>query len=389
MAVKQKAKTATPSRKQAAENPAPVRVGIHDINIRGFKSLESASLPLSSVNVLVGANGTGKSNFLKFFEMLVWLAEGRSLGLFAAINGGGGDLLFNGAKHTPFMHANLNFLGARGELHGYRITLQHSHDDRLFFASETWFRVGKRGVRVQSNPLRDGRDEAKIATRTGDLAKSIRETLKGCGIYQFHDTTPEGPFHKDWDAGDTAFLRHDGGNLAPVLLDLRENHPRIYAEIERIIGYALPVFAGFDLHIKYGKVALRWHGKGKGKTFGAHLTSDGTLRLMALIILLNMPNERVPDVLLLDEPELGMHPYAISLLGALIKRRGIDKQIIVATQSPLLVNEFKPEDVVVTEINERGATSFKRLKTRELTHWLEEFQLGELWQKNVIGGNPQ
>ncbi len=156
-----------------------------------------------------------------------------------------------------------------------------------------------------------------------------------------------------------------------------------------LLESVLPVFEDFELEESYGKIFLRWKGKKTEKTFGAHLTSDGTLRVIALITLLCMPQDRISNVVIIDEPELGLHPYAISLIATLIKRLSLNKQVILATQSPLLLEEFEAEDVIVTEMNEQGASQFKRLDYDNHKKWLEDFTIGELWQKNVFGGVPK
>ena len=367
------------------------RSSIASITVEGFKSLKTlAEFEFSHLNVLVGANGAGKSNFMDFFDMLGWMIRGRRLQEYIGIKGGGSDLLFKGAKHTRSMRAHLVFESPKGR-NEYQFVLRPAPDDKLVFSQEEYlYRFEDYEGEPSWNDLGHGHYEAQIAAQENEMsAQVIRKIVSRCTVYQFHDTSLESPMKRPWDVGEHYFLRNDGGNLAPVLLDLQQNHSRIYGEIERMVGDVLPAFAGFDLTVRLGKTALRWNHKGKGKSFGAHLTSDGTLRLMALVTLLNMPDERVSDVLLLDEPELGLHPYAISLLAALIRRMSVDKQVVVATQSPQLLNNFAPENIVVAEMDKQGATSFQRLDAKNLTHWLKEFQLGELWQKNVIGGNPQ
>ena len=150
----------------------------------------------------------------------------------------------------------------------------------------------------------------------------------------------------------------------------------------------LPVFDRFEIDESYGRVLLRWKAKGTDKTFGAHLTSDGSLRFFALVTLLNLPRDMLPDVLLLDEPELGLHPVAISLVGDMIKALSNDLQIIVATQSPLLVDAFDLGDIMVLEL-ENNRTTFRRVDPGAYETWLDEsFTPGELWQKNLLGGRP-
>ncbi len=132
---------------------------------------------------------------------------------------------------------------------------------------------------------------------------------------------------------------------------------------------------------------MRWKAKGTDKTFGAHLTSDGSLRFFALTTLLNLPPEMLTDVIFLDEPELGLHPAAMTLVGGMIQAFGYDRQVIVATQSPLLVDTFSLNEIIVLELQD-GETKIRRLDPDEYQNWLKEYTTGELWQKNLLGGRP-
>jgi len=212
--------------------------------------------------------------------------------------------------------------------------------------------------------------------------------LRGCTVHQFHDTSDTSNFKKRWDVDDNNYLRSHGGNLAAVLHRLEhEDLPR-FEMICRHIRRVLPVFDRFQIDESYGKVSLRWKATGSDKTLGAHLTSDGSLRFFALVTLLNLPAGMLPDVLLLDEPELGLHPAAVALVGGMIKSLAVDRQVIVATQSPLLVDAFDLEEIIVLDL-EDGRTAFNRLDSDEYRRWLEEgWMPGEIWQKNLIGGRP-
>ena len=368
---------------------------IESVTIQGFKSLKNISrLPLSSTNVLVGANGVGKSNFLSFFDMLGWMIHRCDTQGYISANGGADGLLFDGSgpRLARSIHAELIFRAppvkrAAKAKCGYGFTLARGIDERLFFKRERYYPDAKTG---EWHNFRANHGEAKINRVMIDRApKAIRRALKGCYFtYHFNDTSHGGPLRLPGEEDDRLILRGDGRNLAPVLLHLQERHRANYEEIVRMLQENVPTFHDFDLEPAYGSVKLRWRKKSSKTTIGMHQTSDGTLRFIALVTLMNMPLGRVPNIVLLDEPELGLHPYAISLLAALIRRLGVNKQVIVATQSPLLVNEFAPEDVIVAEMDDDGATSLSRKTTKELEHWLKEFRLGELWQSNVIGGNP-
>ena len=192
---------------------------------------------------------------------------------------------------------------------------------------------------------------------------------------------------KIWDVYDRNYLRANGGNLAAILYRLQNENIQQFDVICETIRRALPVFDGFTIEDSYGKVFLSWKPTGMDKTIGAHLTSDGSLRFFALVTLLNLPLEMIPDVLLIDEPELGLHPTAVDLLGGMIKSLSVDRQVIVATQSPLLVDCFDLDNIRVLDLQD-GRTAIRRPNNHALQRWLEEYSTGEVWQKNLTGGKP-
>ena len=364
-----------------------------EIFVEGFKSLRKVNLRLEPINILIGANGAGKSNALGFFEMLSYMMSG-SLQEYVTRKGGGDDLLFNGAKQTQSMWAQLSFASSSDTdnvgKNEYQFRLSHTEGNALAFGEERYRFTRAEESTGDWRSLGQGHWEAQITDHA--LRKSAHITkrmMQNCSVYQFHDTSKESSLKIGWDAEDVRYLKDHGGNLPSVLWDLQENYRDNYNEIVRHIRELLPVFKDFEPQVLYGKARLRWKSRSDtDKTFGAHLTSDGTLRLMALVTLLCMPASRQPDVILLDEPELGLHPEAIAFVAALIKRAATQKQIIVATQSPLLLNEFAIDDIVVAEMDAEGGTEFNRLEEKNFLQWLDEFKAGDLWQKNLIGGNP-
>ena len=377
---------------------------IDQVRIQGFRSLADVELSgIPKAAVLIGANGSGKSNFIRFFEMLSWMLGPRRLGEFVAMQGGADDQLFGGSKHSPQMSATVtmqttviidpeNIRTSLGR-YDYRISLAHAQPDRLIFTEEA-FR-GPTGEDWQH--LGSGHTEAKIVEEIPPHAllanyrfttRFIANLLRSCSVYQFHDTSDSSNFKKRWDVEDNNQLLSHGGNLAAVLHRLDREDIKRFELICKHIGRILPGFDRFEIEESYGKVLLRWKARGMDKTFGAHLTSDGSLRFFALVTLLNLPTEMLPDVLLLDEPELGLHPAAIALIGGMIKALARERQIILATQSPLLVDAFDLNEIFVLDM-EDGRTEFRKLAQEDYRVWLDEsFSSGELWQKNLLGGRP-
>ncbi len=371
---------------------------IESVHIRGFRSLANVEVnDIPKAAVFIGANGSGKSNFIRFFEMISWMLRSRRFAEFVKIQGGADDQLFGGNRVTSRIEAEIRMRTDKGR-NDYQFKLSHADTDSLYFSEECFrFNGNDHTGEAPWYSLGGTHEEAKIveaaqAVKPQDFnpatARVIVNLLRECSVYQFHDTSNYSNFKKRWDVEDNNYLRAHGGNLAAILHRLEREDINRFEWINNQIRRILPVFDRFEIEESYGKVLLRWKAQGMDKTFGAHLTSDGSLRFFALATLLNLPSGMLPNILLLDEPELGLHPAAVSLVGGMIKSLSVDRQIFVATQSPLLVDEFDLDEIFVLELQD-GRTKFRKLKSDDYQAWLDDsFTTGELWQTNLIGGRP-
>ena len=360
---------------------------ISAITLRGFRSLRDIEgLALPQLAVLIGANGVGKSSLIRFFEMLSWMLKAQKLAEFVIRQGGGDDQFFMGARHTPRIHAEIR-LETAGGFNEYRFDLEHlSAGDALMVSNEAYrhssHAVGADAAWIEIKGL--GK-EARLTEQADRAAKTICNLLRQCAIYQFHDTSAKASIHQRWDISDSARLRSDGGNLAAILLDLRENDAPRYKQLVRQIQRVFPTLADFVLEPVAGKVLLQWKSKYSDKVFGAHLTSDGSLRLFCLLTLLSLPDERLPSMLFFDEPELGLHPHAITLVSEMLKRVAQTRQVFIATQSPYMVDCFDLENIIVAEAID-GATTLRNLPKEQYQQWLDDdYLLSDIWLKTPIG----
>lgn len=364
---------------------------LQKIKIQGYKSIRDMELELAPINILIGANGSGKSNLISFFKLLRWMLQTPGqLQVFVGKSGGANALLFDGASVTPQMEAELHFQTEAGR-NDYFFKLFHAASDTFIFAEEKY-----RFSRTTFNGLADwtsldaGQREAKIidnANSSNSTAKTIFKLMQSCAVYQFHNTSETARIRQRWNIDDNRYLREDGANLAPFLLRLKETEPIYYRRIVDTLNLIAPFFADFVLEPVSNAVILQWRERGTDLIFSSAQASDGTLRTMALVTLLLQPQRDLPDVLILDEPELGLHPYAINIIGGLINSVSLYSQVILATQSTLLIDLFTPEDIIVVERKNRQSY-FYRQETETLEDWLEEYSLSELWNKNIIGGRP-
>lgn len=361
---------------------------LKSVTLRGYKSIaELKNFELGKLNVLIGANGAGKSNFISMFKLMAALADG-NLQTFVQQQGGPDALLHGSRKRTEQIDAEIYFEKNSSNIaNGYRISLIPTQDNRLVFSrEETWI-----DGHYVSKPiaLGKGHDEAKLRDDKQKVSTYVRPAMQGWRQYHFHDTSDSAAVKRPHGSNDNLRLKSAAENLAAYMVKLNRQYPEAYGRIVDTIKLAAPFFGGFIIREPLPeRVELEWFEQQDPDTpYKAHVLSDGTLRFICLTALLMQPSHLLPDTVLIDEPELGLHPYAINLLADMIKQVAEKKQIIVSTQSVELLNTFAPEDIIVVE-REQGASILKRLDTEELADWLEEYNLGELWKRNILGGRP-
>jgi predicted ATPase len=367
---------------------------IDEISIRGFKSIrELNKFKLNQINVLIGSNGVGKSNFVGFFRLLRQIIDQR-LKLTLATDGGASTCLYLGPKVTKELWTNIQF----GQ-NGYEFSLTPTVLNELVFASEYALYKGPFVSKETRRSLGSGHSEANLKnmknnpgfrTEKGSTFY-VYDAVSSWVVYHFHDTSSLAGVRIPGQINDNEILRPSAENLAAFLFRIQQTHPESYNKIRAVVRLAAPFFDDFRLRpipASPDKIQLEWLQIGSDYPFLASQLSDGTLRFICLATALLQPG--LPRTILFDEPELGLHPYALTLLGSLFHKAvapnpWIKNQIIVSTQSALLLDEFVPEDIVVVERSE-GQSVFRRLAPDHLSDWLSDYTLGELWQKNILGG---
>lgn len=367
---------------------------LNKLTIKGFKSIKSIEdFEMKSLNVLIGGNGAGKSNFIDVFRLLRAMMELSLPGLnnvnlqsFITDGGGISDFLFNGPKITEQIEIEMLF----GD-NGYRFKLAPTADENVLINDEEryyenssagWWHMGSGYAKPKLLKEKNG---PGVAGRRS-IAYYIYEAIRSWRIYHFHDTSKTVSMRRLEIIEDSSFLRFDAANIAPFLLRLKEEEQKSYKEIIETIRLVTPFFDDFILKPdKNEKVRLDWNQKGSDYPMRPHFFSDGTLRFICLATALLQPEP--PTTMIIDEPELGLHPYAIEILAELIEAASKKTQVIVSTQSPTLVDYFTPENIIVA-VRENGASVLKKLNETELVDWLKEYSLGDLWRKNVIAGGP-
>lgn len=360
---------------------------LEKLTIRNFKSIREQVLHLGPLNVFIGGNGSGKSNLVAVFRFLREIID-QNLGRYTATKGGADVLLHFGRKASPSMSFGLEF-GEGDTSNAYEVALTGTPADELIVASETsYFHDRKEFKGPTVNSLSIGGKESNLKKDVRLSARQIVSDLESYRIYHFHDTSETAPMRGLNDLDDNHFLRPQAENLAAFLYWLQEKQPAYMANIQETVGQIAPFFDRFllaPLKLNPSKIRLEWQEKGTDSYFNASALSDGTLRFICLATLLLQPT--LPPLLLLDEPELGLHPAAITLLAALLESASTRTQVIIATQSVTLVNQFEPSKVWTVD-REGHESVFRHLSEEQMAGWLDDYALGDLWEKNVLGARP-
>ncbi|MFM8333915.1 MAG: AAA family ATPase [Candidatus Methylumidiphilus sp.] len=367
---------------------------LQSITIKGYKSIrELVDFEIRPINVLIGANGAGKSNFIGAFKFLSSLVRD-TFPVDVQVWGGPDALLHYGRKVTPCLEREICFKGRYAQ-NGYQITLKPTNDNQFVFVDEVpWIFNTENYSRPLGYPLGSGHRVAQLPTDQDERSKKVSfhvtQKLQSWRQYHFHDTSDTALVKRQHATNDTLGLKSDAANLAACLRHWRILYKSNYQRIVETIRLVAPFFGDFVFRDEKSKtVELEWLEVGDPNTpRKADVLSDGTLRFICLVGLLLQPEKFLPDIVIIDEPELGLHPFAINVLAALIKRAAETKQVIVSTQSVELLNAFEPQDVVIVE-RENNASIFRRLDLDELKDWIADYSLGELWQRNILGGRPK
>lgn len=357
------------------------------LRIQRFKSIRDQTLELASLNVFIGGNGSGKSNLIQVFRFLREIVQ-QNLASYVHQRGGADSLLYFGRKTSPDMSFFLEF--AEGTTsNGYEVRLASTADGGLFVSSDTaYYHERERYKKPYDRTITVTSRESKLRSETHISACQIRADLESYRVYHFHDTSDTAAAKTPSDLQDNRFLRPQAENLAAFLYFLQQRHSENFANIEDAIRHIAPFFERFVLEpsrLNPTQIQLEWAERGSDAYFNASSLSDGTLRFICLATLLLQP--QFPAVILLDEPELGLHPAAVTLLASLLASAAIKTQVLVATQSVTLVNQFEPEQVWTVEREDRQSV-FRHLSKQDMSEWLDHYALGELWEKNLLGARP-
>ncbi|MDA7977293.1 MAG: AAA family ATPase [Pirellulales bacterium] len=358
------------------------------LELRGWKSFRSVGLDLGRLNVLVGRSGSGKSNLVSLFKMFNELI-GERMQAYIAGHGGSEALLYNGSRETPMLDASFHFETETGESR-YCVRLVHAAVDSLLFTEEKleFHRLGF--DHPQSDVLGAGHRETKLnreANRGNDTARVIRGLVGSCRVFNFSDTSSSARIRNRCYAQNDRFLMPDAGNLAAMLARYQQQSPECYDNIVETVRQILPGFDTFLLEPKPGQenyIRLNWKETGNSHIFGAQQFPDGTLRAIAIATLLLQPQENLPTVIILDEPEAGLDPLAISVVAPLIERTADRCQLIVATQSSAFLDYFEADDITIVERIDQE-TKLRRLSAEELEPWLDEYDMNEQWEEKPVG----
>ena len=351
------------------------------LEIKGYKSIKGAKVELLPINILIGSNGSGKSNFISFFEFLNKL-NNQTLKEYVGLNGGFEKFLHKGIKNTTEISFNLEFESGKN---GYSATLSHG-DNGFIFSKELLVYNQDSGKNIAHFT-----EESAIKTTDNYRSKYILEHLENLKKFHFHDTGKKSPFtHHSSKIKDIYYLYENGENLAAFLWNIREKNQIAYRRIIKTIQSIAPYFLDFNFPTNADEyIPLLWTDKYSSILYSVNNLSDGTLRFIALTTLFLQPNP--PKTIIIDEPELGLHPTAIAKLAGMIKSASLKgAQVILATQSADLINHFEPKDIITVDLS-NGESVFNRLDKADLNVWMEEYNLGigDLWQQNIItNGQP-
>jgi len=369
-------------------------IQIKSVSLNGFKTIYNLqNINFEKVNIFIGANGSGKSNIVSFFEMISYMMTD-ALGQYVSENGFASSMLYHGQKVTSNIKAKIEFSSNTGKSE-YSFKLSHTFNDKFIFIGEKIKYQRKDSIEPFIKNLGDGgyqETKLKELYHKDKTARYIKNLLASIRVFHFHDTSKTAYIHQARPIESNSTLMSDAGNLAPFLYKMREYNSRYYDRIIDYIRQVAPFFDTFVLEPCGSSIQLKFKEKNSDLELGSFRLSDGTIRFIALATLLLQPKTTLPKIIIIDEPELGLHPMAIDILSEMINIASRNSQIFITTQSERLIDHFEPENIIVIDRkqdeNQRYYSNFKKLNSKELAEWTKEYKLSDIWNSNIIGGRP-
>jgi predicted ATPase len=366
---------------------------LDSVSIKGYKSIKFLeNFKLQRINILIGANGAGKSNFIGLFEFVHDIIKG-NLQRHVSEDGGADSILFFGRKKTDKIQLGFNFDCGNKKFNRYFVSLIPAKEKLVIEREETGFQDEGRGYKepyinviskfAEESSLKDAAQETQY-----NIHQHVSDSIASWKVFHFHDTSKTSKMKGLSKIDDNESLRPDASNLSAVLYFLQKNQPNKYKQLVDVIRLVAPYFDDFTLRKNPSNnqtIKIEWKEKGSDLYFDAYNLSDGTIRFICLATLLHLPEP--PAIIIIDEPEIGLHPYAIEVLANLIKTASTNTQFVISTQSGTFLDYFDPESIIVVD-NRNGESVFNRLPLDDLKEWLHDYSVGELWEKNNLGGRP-
>lgn len=365
---------------------------LRKVILKGFKSIafdQPLEMEFGNVTVLLGANGAGKSNIVSFFKMLSFMMT-RKLQAFIAQSGTSQRFLHYGIKKTPTLSAEIRFENEKGNYDTYRFSLAHAVPDRFIVNFEEIEYCNKeQNVSIHKAVLTSTFNETALNSESNkNDIKFLWHLVSGCKVYQFSDSSISSPMRQAATVESAHYLQAEANNLSSFLYYLKNNYKESYNRIVDYTKSVIPQFQDFYLEPEGNYITLKWiDNSANDYVFSADQLSDGSIRFIALATLLLQPQETIPNVILIDEPELGLHPYAIEQLVEMIKDASMRAQVVVASQSPALLDGFDLDEIIIIEHNGDSSVA-RKVDSSEYEEWLKQYLPSELWNKNVLGGRP-
>ena len=335
-------------------------------------------LPLEPLNVLIGANGSGKSNLLEAIALL--RSAPSDLTEPIARRGGPDEFFWKGpdASYRLHIEAVVDFLQDRAVRHSLSVARSGG---RIAVAAET---VDGFKIEPLSKISRSPKPEASILQIAVPQTEPwhLKEQYEALRLYRNWSFGPDAPLRAPSGAhGRSDFLDEGGGNLALVLSQFYGDHKQALLDALRSLYEGI---VDFRCPVTGGTVGLFLEEKGN-RAIPATLLSDGTLRYLCLLAVLLHP--KPPPLICIEEPELGLHPDLLPTLSDLMREASQRSQLVVTTHSDVIVDTLtdQPESVVICEKHD-GETEMRRLDKADLSKWLKDYSLGNLWMDGELGG---